>query len=227
MTIFGAALHPDYSHVSDTVSELFAPGAPNKPLLDLLHTLTVLLTTIFGIGVVRLVRSSEDCNYLGLLGGGLIIATGLVNMATATVFPQDVWNSTATFAGEMYIILIAVLELFSIVFVLILGIWFKRSNVFPGFGAYSLITLGFMVLTGAYALTKVGTPLMGLSERIAIFTNLQWSFVLACKMYRRTNFLIPVPPKYSSVLILLTFWEPHRSVSDDGLLQDFTDLFGQ
>jgi hypothetical protein len=30
MTILGGAIRPGYSHLSDTVSELFAPGSPNK-----------------------------------------------------------------------------------------------------------------------------------------------------------------------------------------------------
>jgi hypothetical protein len=37
MTILGSAIRPGYSHLSDTVSELFAPGSPNKAFLDVLH----------------------------------------------------------------------------------------------------------------------------------------------------------------------------------------------
>lgn len=32
MTIFGGALRPGYSYVSNTISELFSPGSPNKLL---------------------------------------------------------------------------------------------------------------------------------------------------------------------------------------------------
>lgn len=38
MAIWGGALRPGYSQLSDTVSELMSPGSPNKLLLDTLYT---------------------------------------------------------------------------------------------------------------------------------------------------------------------------------------------
>jgi len=57
LTVLGGALRPGYSHVSDTISELFAPGAPNKLLLDVLHTTCAVLTILFGVGVWQFVRA--------------------------------------------------------------------------------------------------------------------------------------------------------------------------
>jgi hypothetical protein len=111
MTILGGALRPDYSHIADTVSELFSPGSPNKPLLDTLHTTTALLGVFFGVGVFKLVRENQSSELIGLIGAGMIITMGLVNLATATVFPQDAWGSTPTFPGEMHKILAGVLAL--------------------------------------------------------------------------------------------------------------------
>ena len=68
IAILGGAIRPGYSHMSDTVSELFSPGSPNKPLLDTLHTIYALLLVLFGIGMLRLVRGSERSAPAGILG---------------------------------------------------------------------------------------------------------------------------------------------------------------
>ena len=182
VTILGGALRPGYSHISDTVSELFSPGAPNKLLLDTLHTATAVLTTLFGVGVLQLVRESQHSEAAGLIGAGLIIAMGLVNVATATVFPQDAWGSPPTFPGQMHKILAGVLALLSILSTLLIGIWLNRTELFPGFGTYSFVTVGVMILSGGFAVAKLGSEIMGLTERLTILVGLQWTFILALKM---------------------------------------------
>ena len=67
MTILGSAKRPGYSHISDTVSELFSPGSPNKILLDTLHTIYALLLTLFGIGVLQLVRGKKQSKPIGIV----------------------------------------------------------------------------------------------------------------------------------------------------------------
>jgi len=182
MTILGGALRPSYSHIADTISELFSPGSPNKFLLDTLHTTTALLTTLFGFGVLQFVRDSQYSEPIGLIGAGMIIAIGLVNVATATVFPQDAWGSLPTFQGEMHKILAGVLALLSILSTLLIGIWLARVPIFPGFGTYSFITVGIILISGGFAVAKLGSPIMGLTERITIIAGLQWTVFLALKI---------------------------------------------
>lgn len=55
MYILGGALRPGYSHISDSVSELLSPGAPNKSLLDVVNGIFALLYTLFGIGVLQFI----------------------------------------------------------------------------------------------------------------------------------------------------------------------------
>jgi hypothetical protein len=149
MTILGGALRPGYSHVSDTVSELFSPGAPNKSLLDILLITYALLGILFGIGVLQFVRESEHNALIGMIGAGMIITIGVVTVATATIFPQDAWGTPPTFPGEMHkLLVLGVLLPFNILSTLLIGIWLKRADIFPGFGTYSFITVGAIVLLG-------------------------------------------------------------------------------
>jgi hypothetical protein len=55
-TILGGVMRPGYSHVSDTESELFSPGSPNKLILSALHTLFTVLLVLFGIGILNFVQ---------------------------------------------------------------------------------------------------------------------------------------------------------------------------
>jgi len=181
-TVLGGALRAGYSHIRDTISELFSPGSPNKPLLDALHTASAILSTLFGIAVLLFVRGGGHGDITGITGAVLIIATGLVNVATATVFPQDAWGSPATFAGQMHKVLAGVLALLSMSSILLLGMWLKRAGILPGFGTYSFVTFAIVLLTGGLAAAKLGTPIMGLTERITIAAGMQWTIVLSIRL---------------------------------------------
>jgi len=185
MTILGAAIRPGYSHMSDTVSELFSPGSPNKPLLDTLHTTFALLLTLFGIGVLQFVRRSGQSTLTGIIGASLYLTAGVLSIATATIFPQDPWGSPPTFAGQMHINLTGIVGFLSMLSILLLGLWFTRTKLFPGFGIYSLITVGIAILSAVFFMAMVGSPIMGLAERITILVGFAWTFILARWMFSR------------------------------------------
>ena len=181
--ILGGAIRPGYSHMSDTVSELFSPGSPNKPLLDTLHTIYALLLALFGIGVLQFVRGSAQSTRAGVIGASMFIAMALLSVTTATIFPQDAWGSPPTFPGEMHILLSGLLSLLSLLSMVLVGIWIDRTGVFPGFKTYSFITVGVVVLSAGFFATNLGSPIMGLTERITILVGFLWTFVLALWMF--------------------------------------------
>ena len=185
MAILGGAMRPGYSHVSDTVSELFSPGAPNKRLLDPLHTIYALLMVSFGFGVLQFVRGSGQSTRGGITGAVLFAAASLVSVATATVFPQDAWGSPPTFRGQMHQNLSGVVGLLSMLSMILIGIWFNRAKLFPGFRTYSFVTVGVSLISAVWFATNQGSPIMGLTERAAILAGFQWTFVLALLMFSR------------------------------------------
>jgi hypothetical membrane protein len=187
MTILGGAISPGYSHLADTVSELFSPGAPNKLLLDTLHTIFAFLFVLFGIGVLQFVRGSAHSTRVGVIGAALFITAGLVSVATATIYPQDAWGSVPTFSGQMHIILSGVVAIFSMLSMLFLGIWFNRAAIYPGFGTYSFITIAVTLLSAGCFMAALNSPIMGLTERITILAGFLWVFVLARWMYSRSD----------------------------------------
>jgi hypothetical membrane protein len=185
MAILGGAMRPGYSHVSDTVSELFSPGAPNKRLLDPLHTIFALLLVLFGFGMLQFVRGSGRSTRGGIVGAVLFMAAGLASVATATIFPQDAWGSPATFRGQMHQNLSGIVGLLSMLSMVLIGIWFNRTKLYPGFRTYSFVTVGVSLLSAAWFAANQGSPIMGLTERVTILAGFQWTFVLALWLFSR------------------------------------------
>ena len=179
IAILGGAIRPGYNHMSNTVSELFSPGAPNRLLLSTLYTLFAVLLVLFGIGVLKFVQGHAKSMRLGIAGASAYISMGVVSIATATIFPQDAWGSEPTFFGEMHIILHGVISILSILSILLIGIWSYRSGVFPNFRAYSFGTIVAVMLTAGMFAASYGSPIMGLFERLAALVGFQWTFALA------------------------------------------------
>jgi uncharacterized protein DUF998 len=182
MTILGGALRPGYSHISDTVSELLSPGAPNKPLLVVFQVTHALLGSAFGVGIWQFVRASEHDTLTGRVGAGMIIAVGVATIATA-IFPQDAAGAPRTVAGVLHgIFVFGVLVPFTIVSTLLVGIWLRQAGVFPWFRTYSFITIAASILLAGLAGATLDTPMMGLTERLGVLAGFQWTFVLALKL---------------------------------------------
>jgi hypothetical protein len=183
-SILGGALRPGYSHATETVSELFSPGSPNRLLLTVLHTLYAISFSVFGFGLLQFVRSKGESKRLGTAAALAFVSVGILSILTATVFPQDAWGSTPTFFGEMHMIVSGVISLLSIVYMLLFGLWFHRTGLATFFRTYSLATAAVAVLAAGWFAASTGGPLMGLSERVAILVGFQWTFVLAVVVLR-------------------------------------------
>ena len=188
ITILGGAMRPGYSHLSDTISELFSPGSPNKLLLDTLHTIYAFLLVLFGIGVLQLVRTSQRARLMGIFGACAFIAMGLGSVLSATLFPQDAWGSAPTFAGQMHQFVHGAISLLALLYMMLLGIWMARAEGFPRFRTYSFITVGAVVLSAGFFMAKQGSPIMGLAERVSGLVGFQWTFVLALWMFSHKGY---------------------------------------
>ena len=186
-TILGGAIRPGYSHISETVSELFSPGSPNKLLLDTLHTTFAILLVLFGIGILQFVQRSEQSSLQGITGAILYIVMGLVSVTTATIFPQDAWGSPPTFPGEMHKIMSGVVGLFSMLSMILIGTWLIRTRISPRFGTYSFVTVGVVILSTGFYIVTMGSPIMGLAERITILVGFMWTFILSWWMYSKKD----------------------------------------
>ena len=182
MYILGGALRPGYNHISDSVSELLSPGAPNRSLITIIDLAYGLLHILFGIGVLQFIWGSEHNALMGSIGAWMIVGAGVAIVGTA-IFPQDAMGTPATIPGKTHLALVfGALLPFSFLSTLLIGIWSHRAGVFPGFALYTFISFGAMILLGGAGAAMAGTRLMGLGERISALVIHQWLFTFALKL---------------------------------------------
>jgi hypothetical protein len=177
--ILGGLLRPKYSHITDTVSELFSPGSTNRWPLTLLYILFSVSLSVFGLGLLKFVHHVGEYKRIGGWGAYIFILVGALNILTATVFPQDPWGAIPTFPGEMHQIVSGIISLLSILYMLLLGIWIHKVGKSKLFLPYSLATIAGAIISGAWFATSVGDPMMGIAERAAIMIGFQWILVLS------------------------------------------------
>ena len=100
MYVLGGALRPGYNHISDSVSELLSPGAPNRSLITIIDLIYGLLHILFGIGVLQFIRGGEHNAPIGNIGAWMIIGAGVAIVGTA-IFPQDaLWGLRPLFQAK-------------------------------------------------------------------------------------------------------------------------------
>ena len=129
--ILGGALRPEYSHVSQAVSDLVAAEAPNKSLLDPLFGIYNVLTFAFGVGLFQYVRTDNQNRrqVVGTLGALFLVAEGLFGFVTL-FFPEPVGGMSApiTSTGTMHIVFAGLSSLSTMLAILLMGFWFRNSQ---------------------------------------------------------------------------------------------------
>jgi hypothetical protein len=186
MYLLGGALRPDYSHISNSVSELLSPGAPNRMLLMTIQIIYAQLHILFGLGVLWFITGFGSDQTIGQIGAWLIIALGVTTMGTV-FFPQDAEGTPATTSGQLHKILVfGGLIPFSVLSTLLIGLWCRQTGLFPGFDVYSFITVGAVVLMGGIGGATVETRVTGLVERIAAIVTQQWLFMLGLQLLQHS-----------------------------------------
>lgn len=182
--IIGGMITPDYSRIINAVSELTQAGSENIYLLSSLFFISAVMGIGFGIGIVT--KFSYSRSKLIFSGGILIIINGIFSGLTGTIFPMDPFNVDITFAGTMHIILTALNALMIMLLIPMMGIGFYRERQWVSFRLYSIITLVIIVIFGGSTpvLMMNDIGLLGLFERIVIYSYLLWFFVLAFKLIR-------------------------------------------
>ena len=181
-TIVGGLLRPGYSHLSNSVSDLLASGAPNRIYLMIPFTVYPIFLSVFGFGLFAVLRSKPSPlnSQTGLIGFILIGASmGILGILTMTIFPQDPHGAPMTTPGLMHLILVGIQAISAMAAILLIGFWFK-SNGFSGYFIYSIISFVVLLITGIISIIGVtqGSQFIGLFERLNVGAIIQWLIVI-------------------------------------------------
>jgi hypothetical protein len=156
--------HPGYSFIDQTVSELFAIGAPTSRIVVPLFTVSSALLAAFAFGVSSSRGHGRAVRWLAIM----IFGNAVNSLVLWNFFPIHMRGVAPTLTDAMHVVLaINPFVLLSIVF---------GTVAFRGwFRAYSVVT--------AVAANQP-TPGMGLAERVAQYGYQLWQAMLAVVLLR-------------------------------------------
>lgn len=176
--LLGGLITPDYSHVSQAISELTATGAPHKLLLDIGFFSYNVAALLFAVGLLwRLWRYRRR-----QLAVGAVLLAGVALSGLLMYFaPMDLLDGPVTLAGQLHMALAAACSLLTILATLVTGLGFRGLHGWRAMGIYSVLSAGVIVVTGAMAAVgaAMGSPVLGIYERLTIGTFMLWMLVLA------------------------------------------------
>ena len=175
-----------YSYTDQTVSELFAIGAPTRPLAVPLMLTYGMLAIGFGLGIWI---SAGEKRALRVVAVGLIGKKSLApwrrylprstcvrRWQRARGTATDTWHGILTFGGALCYLL---------------AMGFGATAFGKRFRLYSIATMLILVVFGVLTgldqpqlEANLPTPWMGLWERIDIFATMLWIAVLAIVLLR-------------------------------------------
>jgi hypothetical protein len=188
-TILGGRLHPGYSHIRDSISELTASHAVDRVLLAALFVAYNALLAVFAWGCWRAAPRLRTLRN----AFGLIVVTAASGIAQVTTFPQDSSGTPATTAGAAHIALAGLSAFGCVVTAVMYGVAFRRLRLRRSSWVPCFAVAGFLLLVGPLAAVNVGGPLMGLYERLTIGAYLAWVALTCAALVRERGHLTAVP----------------------------------
>lgn len=179
MWILGGILQPDYSHIRDDISSLFAVSAPNKGLMQSFIITSSVLLFVFYIGL------HEGLNDGGgsIVGPILFLTSGVLGLLVALFFPLDAGGEIITLRGKMHLILVIGSGLLTIAGMV--ALWFRLQlvEVWSAFATYSLISaivsIILVIISGIFIKSKY----RGLLERLGVYPYQLYYFVLSLMVF--------------------------------------------
>ena len=185
IVVVGGLMRPDYSHISQAISELTQRGALNKPLLDIGLYITELMTIAFGFGVLWAVRSAGSSFRISAM---LVVSIALVGLLFGP-FPMDPVGEPFTRSGIIHLILALVSSLGTMAILIFAGLGWRNVAQGKGWSTYSFISFVLVFVTGllgAMAIAR-GWTTVGLWQRLSVGVFLLWKGALAITLLQRTR----------------------------------------
>ena len=179
MWILGGILQPDYNHIQDDISSLFAVSAPNKGLMQSFIITSSVLLFVFYIGLHEGINNGGG----SIVGPILFLTSSVLGILVALFFPLDAGGEIITLRGKMHLILVVGSGLLTIAGMV--ALWFRLQLVegWNAFATYSLISaivsLILVVISGIFIKSKY----RGLLERLGVYPFQLYYFVLSMMVF--------------------------------------------
>lgn len=182
VVIISAYFRPDYGHLHNFISELGASNTSGNILMNFGgFILSGLLICSFAIALLKITPK----HFLAKLGASLIFIFGF-GMMLAGIFSCDTGcPSTGSIESIIHDRVSAVTFFSSILGILLLGFWFRKTTIFKSISLYTIFT-GILsaILLVAMINSFESRLYTGLWQRLLLTSIFIWTFVVALHIYR-------------------------------------------
>ena len=168
-----------YKFSSQAISELSAIGAPTRISWIVMTFLYSPLIMVFGIGVWKIAKNSRPLRITGVL----LAIWGFLGYIWL-LFPMHLRGAIGSTTDTMHLVMSAITVLLMTSF-----IGFGSTVLGKKFRFYSISTILTMLIFGAIVgqqaprvAAQLPTPLMGIMERISVYSPILWVLILAISL---------------------------------------------
>ena len=179
--IIAGNLYKGYSFNQQTVSELFAIGAPTSQLVVALFTISSILFIAFALGIWLLSGNSRILRALFIM----IMGNTVNSLILWNFFPMHMRGIQPSFTDTMHGIL--AINPFVLVSIILGAVYFKNW-----FRYYSIATVLLLIVMVIFAIPKAllvyenrPTPGLGIMERASQYGHQLWHAILAVVLLYR------------------------------------------
>lgn len=182
----GGILWEDYSHITQTISELTGSQAPNADILMIFTNIYGICMIVFSIYLLLTVRQ-EKLHITVRIGALLLVIMEITSYIGYSLFPLDTSGDISGFQNFMHIVVTAVVVLCTIGTGYFMGLGMRKTPTYRKLGLFILICSVIITISGAMTPIFMANdvPVSGLTERINIFTLQTCLSVISVFLYRK------------------------------------------
>ena len=177
--LLGGWLWEEYDPTAQAISELTAVGAPFKLPLDILFSLSLLLTAGFALAAWQLVRPFGS--RLLKVGIGLIFVIAALSFLWA-FFPMDPRGAEVTIPGIIHLVLAGIVSPLTILCPILVGRGAGNITGLEGYSIYSHVS-GLLIFAFGLLAAGSGGTYLGVYTRLTIGFYQLWIAVTALVFY--------------------------------------------
>ena len=173
MWIIGGRLQPDYSHIKNDISSLFAVGAPNRQLMQIFIIISSVLLFLFYLGLHKGLNDGGS-----IIGPYLFILASILGILIAFLFPLDEDGKIVTWRGKMHLILVIAMGILTIAGMIALWLRLNSLTSWSTFATYSLVSAVIALILMIISSIFIKGNYRGLLERIGVTPFQLYYFIL-------------------------------------------------
>lgn len=179
MWIICGRLDPNYNHIRDDISSLFAVGAPNRRLAQSFVIIESVLLFVFFIGLQEGINDGGG----SIVGPIALLISSFIGILIALFFPLDEGGEFTTYKGKMHIALVVIMGILAIVGMFALWIRLHAVPGWSGFAIFSLIS-AILSLIGVFISSIFAAgKYRGIIERIMVTPFQLFYFILSLMVF--------------------------------------------